>query len=81
LKNPGLGNAHAVVVMEDELSEDFFEPLAATVTGAAGAVLRCGLPEGVRIPGAIDTTHEPFELSKAKVATALADSLDSPNRN
>ena len=40
LKIPGLGNAHAVVVMEDELSEGFFEPLAATVTGASLRLLR-----------------------------------------
>ena len=81
LKIPWQGNAHAVVVMEGELLEGFFEPLAATATGASGAVLRCSLPEGVRIPEwAIDTTHEPFELSKAKVAIALADPLNSPKR-
>lgn len=81
LKIPGLGNAHAVVVMEGELSEGSFEPLATTVTGASGAVLRCRLPEGVRIPEwAIDTTQEPFELSKAKVSAALAHPLDSPKR-
>lgn len=81
LKIPGLGNAHAVVAMEGELSEGFFEPTAAAVTGASGAVLRCDLPEGVRIPEwAIDTTQEPLELSKAKVRTALADPLDSAKR-
>lgn len=81
LEIPGLGNTHAVVVMEGELSEGFFEPLAATVTGASGGGLRCGLPEGVRIPDwAIDTTQEPFDLSKAEAATAVADSHDSPKR-
>lgn len=81
VKIPGLGNAHAVVVMEGELSEGFFEPLAATVTGSTGAVLRCDMPEGVRIPEwAIDTTQEPFELSKARVRTALAGPLDLATR-
>lgn len=66
---------------EGELSEGFFEPQAATVTGPLGVVLRCGLPEGVRIPEwAIDTTNEPFELSKANVSTTLALPLDSAKR-
>lgn len=78
LKIPELGSAHAVVVMEGDLSEGFFEPKAATVTGASGAVLHCDLPEGVRVPEwAIDTTQEPLELSKAKVRTTLAGALDS----